>query len=45
MGNRDIHTKKGKKPKKEEKKMVQVEPLVPTTVEVVRKRRKEPVPE
>lgn len=45
MGNRDIHTKKGKKQKKEAKKNVQVEPLIPTTVEVVRKRRKETVPE
>ncbi|MDP2937616.1 MAG: hypothetical protein Q8O86_14125 [Dehalococcoidia bacterium] len=45
MANRDIHTKKDKKVKKASKKVVQIEPLVPTNVEVVRKRRKETVPE
>ncbi|HLE80961.1 MAG TPA: hypothetical protein VJA25_06690 [Dehalococcoidia bacterium] len=46
MGNRDIHTKKGKKPKKEAKKLAaRVEPLVTTPVEVVPKHRKEQVPE
>ncbi len=46
MANRDIHTKKkDKKPKKEARKEVRVEPLTPVAVDVVRKRRKEVVPE
>lgn len=45
MANRDIHTKKDKKQKKDAKKTVRIEPLTPTNVEVVRKPRKEPVPE
>ncbi len=43
--NRDIHTKKDKKLKKESKKDVRIEPLTPVNVEVIHKRRKEPVPE
>ncbi|MDP2659563.1 MAG: hypothetical protein Q8R28_02375 [Dehalococcoidia bacterium] len=43
--NRDIHTKKDKKLKKESKKQVKIEPLIPVNVEVVHKHRKETVPE
>lgn len=42
---RDIHTKKIKKPKREAKKLVRVQPVVAMPVEVVRKHRKETIPE
>ncbi len=45
MANRDIHTKKDKKQKKDAKKEVRIEPLAPVAVDVVRKRPKETVPE
>lgn len=45
MANRDIHTKKDKKQKKDTKKAIHIEPLIPTNVEVVKKKRKEVVPE
>ncbi|MDO8689240.1 MAG: hypothetical protein Q7R39_04405 [Dehalococcoidia bacterium] len=43
--NRDIHTKKDKKQKKDSKKQVKIEPLISANVEVVHKQRKETVPE
>ena len=45
MANRNINTKKDKKPKKDTKKNVRIEPLTPVAVDVVRKKRKEVVPE
>lgn len=47
MANRDIHTKKDKKkPKKDvAKRTISAEPVAAAPVEVVRKHRKETVPE